>query len=170
MIGINVVSPNDHQCLENLEQYKILHTKSEPIFDRLAATAAKMLNVPLAMVNFVDNQKLWGMAEQGRNLNDDSETVLSISSIAVQKESITKFERLTENPGLILNPMVLGELGLQFFASAVITTNEGLSVGTVCIIDDKSRSFGSIDQKKLDWIASMITVEMNKRIAVNAVA
>lgn len=168
MIGINVISPNDHQCLENLEHYKILHTKPEPIFDRLAATAAKMLDVPLAMVNFVDNQKVWGLA--GQEINTNYDTAVNISSIAIQKESITKFERLTENPGLILNPMVLGELGLQFFASAAITTNEGLSVGTVCIIDDKSRCFSSIDQKKLDWIASMITVEMNKRIAVNAVA
>lgn len=170
MIGINVISPNEHHCLENLEQYKILHTRSEPIFDRLAATAAKMLNVPLAMVNFVDNQKVWGLAGQERNTNHDSDPVVNISSIALQKEYIAKFERITENPGLILNPMVLGELGLQFFASAAITTNEGLSVGTVCIIDDKSRCFNSIDQKKLDWIASMITVEMNKRIAVNAVA
>jgi len=170
MIGINAISPNDRQCVENLKQYKILHTKSERIFDRLAVTTARMLNVPLVMINFVDNQKVWGLAGQERVSDIDSDPVISISSIAIQKESAVKFETITKNPGLILNPMVLGELGLQFFASAAITTNGGLNVGTVCVVDSKSRAFSSIDQRKLDEIASRITTEMNKRTAVHASA
>lgn len=169
MIGINVISPNDRQCVESLKQYKILHTKSERIFDRLAVKTARMLNVPLVMINFVDNQKVWELAEQEGISDIDSDSEISISSIAIQKDSIAKFETITKNPGLILNPMFLGELGLKFFASAAITTNGGLNVGTVCVVDSKSRDFSSIDRKKLDEIASRITTEMNKRILGNAV-
>ncbi|WP_448633116.1 hypothetical protein [Pedobacter panaciterrae] len=66
--------------------------------------------------------------------------------------------------------MMLGELGIQFFASAVITTKGGLNVGSICIVDSQHRDFSSTEQKKLDWIASMVTAEMDKRIAVYEVA
>lgn len=168
MIGINVISPNDHQCAEILGQYEILQTKSEPIFDQLVATAANMLDVPLAMINFVDNPKVWGLS--GKEEIPDIDPLISISSIAVQKDSLTKFETIIKTPALILNPMILGEYGLKFFASAAITTTGGLNVGTVCVADSRSKSFKSSDQNKLNWIASLVTIEMNKRIAVHEVA
>lgn len=168
MIGINVVSPNDHQYVENLEQYEILHTKSEPIFDQLVATAAKMLDVPLAMINFVDNQKVWRLSAQEEN--PDIDPTLNLSSIAVKKDNLAEFETIIKTPALILNPMIVGEFGLKFFASAPIVTTGGLNVGTVCIVDSKSKSFKSRDQNKLNWIASLITIEMNKRVAVHEVA
>ena len=170
MIGISVISPNEYPCLENLEQYKILHTKPEPVFDKLAAISARMSNVPLAMINFVDNYKVWGMSEQSESADPDTDQTNNICSIAIQNDSLVKFETITKNPGLILNPMTLGELGLHFFASAVITTKGGLNVGTVCIADSQYRDFNSTDQKKLDWIASMVAAEMDKRLAVHAVA
>jgi hypothetical protein len=170
MIGINVISPNEYPCLENLEQYKILHTKSEPVFDKLVAITAKMLNVPLAMINFVDSHKVWGVSEQLVPSDTDTDQLSKICSIAARKDSLLKFETITKSPGLILNPMILGELGLQFFASAAITTKEGLNVGTICIVDSQYREFSPTEQKKLDWVASMVTKEMNKRLAVYAVA
>lgn len=170
MIGINVISPNEYPCLENLEQYKILHTKPEPVFDKLVAVSAKMLNVPLAMINFVDNYKVWGMSEQSESADLDPDQANNICSIAIQNDSLVKFETITKKPGLILNPMMLGELGIQFFASAVITTKGGLNVGSICIVDSQHRDFSSTEQKKLDWIASMVTAEMDKRIAVYEVA
>jgi hypothetical protein len=170
MIGINVISPNEYPCLENLEQYKILNTKPEPVFDKLVATAAKMLNVSLAMINFVGSYKVWGLSEQSVSSDMITDQANNICSIAIQKDSLVKFETITKNPGLILNPMTLGEHGLQFFASAAITTKGGLNVGAVCIVDSQYRDFNSTEQKKLDWIASMVTAEMDKRLAVHAVA
>lgn len=170
MTGINVISPNERPCLENLEQYKILRPKSEPVFDKLVATAAKSLSVPLAMINFLDDHKVWGLPEQSESDDINTDQANNICSIAIQKDSLVGFENITKEPGLILNPMILGELGIQFFASAAITTSAGLNVGTVCIADSHHRDFNETEQEKLDWIASMVTVEMNKRLEVNAVA
>jgi len=170
MIGIKVISPNEHNCLENLEQYEILNAKADIVFDKLVAIMVKMWDVPLGMINFIDNPAVWGTTEQLENSVAYTSKDRNICSIAIQKDSIVKFEELTKNPGLILNPMVLGEHGLNFFASAPIITNSGLNVGTLCIAGDQRKDFNSVEQEKLEFIATMVTNEMNKRMAVNAVA
>lgn len=170
MIGIKVISPNEHNCLENLEQYEILNAKTDLVFDKLVAMMVKMWNVPLGIINFIDNPAVWGTAEQLENSVAYTSKDRNICSIAIQKDRIVKFEELTKNPGLILNPIVLGEHGLNFFASAPIITSSGLHVGTLCIASDQWKDFNSVEQEKLEFIATMVTNEMNRRMAVNAVA
>ncbi|WP_449440210.1 hypothetical protein [Pedobacter steynii] len=40
----------------------------------------------------------------------------------------------------------------------------------MCIAGDQWKDFNSVEQEKLEFIATMVTNEMNKRMAVNAVA
>jgi len=70
--GRNIIPQNEEARLENLKKYKILYTKSEPIFDQLAAVAATMLKVPLAMINFVDKDHVWTKADQRGDSGNES--------------------------------------------------------------------------------------------------
>jgi GAF domain-containing protein len=65
---------------------------------------------------------------------------------------------------LLSNPLIAGEHGLRFYAAAPIATKEGFNIGVVCIIDRKPRSFGAEDQAKLESIARMVELEIEKRV------
>lgn len=163
----SVIIPSDEDArLENLKKYKILYTKTEPIFDQLAAITATMLNTPIAMINFVDKDKVWTKASQHGETGLEIEREKSLCSLAILNESVTVFEDVIENPCLISNPLVAGEFGLRFYAAASITTSEGFRVGAVCVVDSKSRIFTEDDKRKLEMIAGMVRNEMNKRVGV----
>jgi GAF domain-containing protein len=153
--------------LENLKKYKILYTKSEPVFDQLAAFTATMLNAPIALINFVDQDSVWMKAGQPAQplpaFEGRSET--SLCALAIINESVMAFESFAKQPGLMSNALIAGESGLQFYAAVPITTDEGFNVGTVCIVDKKRRQFLPHEQKQLEWVAVMVRKEMNKRIA-----
>lgn len=162
----SILIPTDEDArLENLKKYKILYTKTEPIFDQLAALTATMMNAPIAMINFVDRDKVWTKADQNGQMGETDREV-SLCSLAILNGSVTVFEDLIQDPCLISNPLIAGESGLRFYAAAAITTNEGFRVGAVCIVDKKPRIFKEEDRKKLELIALMVRREMNKRIGI----
>ena len=162
--GRNIIPQDEEERLENLKKYKILYTKSEPIFDQLAAVAATMLKVPMAMINFVDKDHVWTKADQLGDSGHEVERGTSLCSLAILKGEVTVFEDALAEPCLMSNPLVAGEFGLRFYAAVPITTVEGFNIGAVCIVDKKTRTFSAEDRKKLEWVAKMVQVEIDKRI------
>ena len=167
MIGIDIIAPNEMERIENLNKYSIIYTKSEPVFDQLAAIAATLLNIPVAMVNFIDRTDVW----TGQTLADHrAEIHSSLCSLAILKGSERDFADISEELCLISNPVLAGEYGMKFYAAAPITTDGGFTVGNVVVLDKETRSFGQLEQQKLAWVAEMVRLEMKKRIAFNACA
>lgn len=163
--GRDIIPQNEQERLDNLKKYDILYTRSEPIFDQLAAVAATMLQVPLAMINFVDKDNVWTKSNQQGEAGNDVERGTSLCSLAILKDEITIFEDILLEPCLISNPIIAGEFGLRFYAAVPIATTEGFNIGVVCVLDKKPRKFTVDDQKKLEWIARMIELEIQKRVA-----
>ncbi|MNL01155.1 hypothetical protein D3C87_1216160 [compost metagenome] len=152
--------------LENLKRYKILYAKTESVFDQLAAFTATMLNAPIAIINFVDRESVWVKADESSQPTAGLfEEESNLCSLAIINESAFAFEGFAERPQLMSNALIAGEAGLQFYAAAAITTDEGFNVGSVCIVDKKRREFLPHEQEQLEWVASMVRREMNKKIA-----
>ncbi|TCD03959.1 GAF domain-containing protein [Pedobacter psychroterrae] len=164
MICMDMIPQNEEDRLQNLKKYKILYTKSEPIFDQLAAITVTMLNTPIAMINFVDRHKVWTKANQIGESGLEIDRQSCLCSLAILNESVTVFEDITKELYLNSNPLLAGEFGLKFYAAAPIVTKEGFNIGSVCIMDKIARTFSVSEQKKLTWVASMVSVEMHKRI------
>ncbi len=164
MIGMDIIALDERAREENLRNYKVLFTKPEPIFDQLAAITATMLNAPLAMINFIDRSSIWNNQNEGQA---EIESSMSMCSLAVLKGQEEHFQNAAKQLFLISNPLIAAEYGLKFYAAAPITTDEGFHVGTVCIVDRKTRNFGPEEQRKLECVASMVRLEMNKRTALN---
>ena len=164
MIGMDMIPPNEEDRLQNLKKYKILYTKSEPIFDQLAAITVTMLNTPIAMINFVDRHKVWTKANQIGEAGLEIDRQSCLCSLTILNERVIVFEDITKELHVNSNFLLAGDFGLKFYAAAPIVTNEGFNIGSVCIMDKIARTFSVSEQKKLTWVAAMVSMEMHKRI------
>lgn len=160
---MDIIPQNEAERLENLKKYKILYTRTEPIFDQLAAVAATVLKVPVAMINFVDQDKVWTKANQEGENGQEVPRGTSLCSLAILNDEVTVFENALEEPCLIANPLVAGSFGLRFYAAAPIRSPEGFNLGAICVVDKKARKFTEKEQQKLEWVAAMIEKEVGKR-------
>lgn len=152
--------------LENLKKYKIVYSKTESVFDQLAAFTATMLNTPIALINFIDRANVWANVEKNRTHNTSvHESESSLYAMAISNENAGAFKQFADSPELMSNALIAGESGLKFYAAAPITNNEGVRIGTVCILDKKYRPFSAYEQEQLDWVATMVAKEMNKKTA-----
>lgn len=104
--GRNIIPDNEEERLENLKKYNILNSQSEPAFDELAILTAKEFDVPLAMVNFVDKDRVWTKTKHGVQSHDEVERGTSLCSLAILSDCVTVFENTLFEPQLISNPLV----------------------------------------------------------------
>ncbi len=154
---------NEKARLEALRKFEILDTPPDGTFDHIVKVTAQLLNVPIAIVSLVDEDRIWFKSKVGLDvvqINRDSG--LCASAIFSNDDYI--IENATVDPRCLANPLVAGEFGLQFYAAAPLTTKDGFNLGTLCIIDKKPRKLSAQDYEILKQLAVVVMDQMELRL------
>ena len=130
--------------LEALRAYDILDTEREQAFDDLAALTADICDAPIAVINLIADDRQWFKAEVGLGVR---ETPLETSFC---NHAILEADRLvipdtTQDQRFCENPLVAVADGIRFYAGVLLKTDEGLPLGTLCVLDTKPRPDGLTD-------------------------
>ena len=56
---------DDAHRLAHVRRYEILDTPPEVAFDRITALAADLFNAPIAIISFLDRDRLWFKSHHG---------------------------------------------------------------------------------------------------------
>ncbi|MCJ8155109.1 ATP-binding protein [Chryseobacterium sp. SSA4.19] len=162
--GINIVPENDAARLDALKRYRITDTPSEESFDGIARLSAKIFDVPISLLSLVDAESVFFKANIGMGKATRANRGKSLCALAILDEKVTVFEDALKEPCLLANPNVTGDLGLRFYAGAPLVTHDGFLIGTLCIIDRKSRIFSDADRTILESLAktAMDQIELRR--------
>lgn len=151
--------------LDHKKRYKVLGTSSSRIMDELASYTACIFDTQIAVINFVDQHDIWPKKVQLIDRLSGLEKETNVCSFAIINESVDSFEESGTAPALLTNALMAAEFGMRFYAVAPIKTEEGVQMGSVCILDQQRREFLPHDQERLAWVAGMIEKRMSKREA-----
>jgi len=86
-----------------LDDYGILDSPQEERFDRIARLAARLLDAPMAQVNFVDHDRVWVKACHGGEMREARRDE-SFCQYAVLRPSAMVVEDASADPLLSANP------------------------------------------------------------------
>ena len=151
--------------LKALNRYEILDTPAEGNFDRITLLASRVFNVPIAIISLVDEDRIWFKSSHGLTVNQIGRDP-GLCASAILSDEVYLIEDARNDPRSLANPLVSGELGLQFYAAAPLQTHDGFNLGTFCIIDKKKRYINSEQQIMLRQIAEIVMHELELRLAV----
>ena len=150
--------------LSALHRYEILDTPADGNFDRITSLAAKVFNVPIAIVSLVDEDRIWFKSHHGLDISQIDKSP-GLCASAILSDDIYLIEDARQDPRSLANPLVTGEFGLQFYAAAPLKTHDGYNLGTLCIIDQRQRYINSEQQILLRQMAEIVMSEMELRLA-----
>jgi len=168
--GMNIIPENDQERIEVLKRYKILNTPPEHTFDNVAKLATQIFQVPIALVSLVNADEVFFKANIGMGKIRSTDRGKSLCSLAILHPEVTVFEDATKEACLLANPLVAGEFGLKFYAGAPLITHDGFMIGTVCIVDKKTRLFTAQDSAILKGLSTIVMDEIEMRLsAINEV-
>ena len=152
--------------LQILKSYLILDADREEAFERITGICSRVFQVPIALVSLVDLGRQWFMSNRG--LGDVRETP--------RKHAFCAHAILSKGHSLIVpdatldfrfrnNPLVTGPPHIRFYAGFPLISPEGYKLGTLCIIDNKTRMDGLTpdEQATMRDLADMVVKEMVDR-------
>lgn len=152
----------EERRLAALRKYELLDTPADGSFDDLTALAAKVFNVPIAIISLVDEDRIWFKSHHGLEIAQiDRHPGLCAS--AILSDDIYLVEDAKNDPRCLANPLVAGEFGLQFYAAAPLQAADG-NIGTFCILDKRQRYINSDQQAMLKQMARIVMKEIDLRL------
>ncbi len=152
------------QRLAAIQRYQILDTPPDGAFDRVTAIAARLFQVPIALVTIVDHDRIWFKSRYGLDIPQIKREPGLCASAMLQDEVYAITDALRD-PRTLTNSLVRGEFGLRFYAAAPLITQEGYRLGTLCVIDQKPRSITPDEKQTLQDLAAIVMDQMELRLA-----
>ena len=162
---------HDRARLAAVEATGMLDTPAEAVFDDLARLAARLLNMPLAFVTFVDDRRSYWKATIGTGI--DSSDVHSRQNPVW--ESFCQYIVASDAPVVVtdaatdgmtrLNPSV-ETMGVRAWAGFPVRDPEGHVLGSFCVVDTTPRTFSDADLEVLASLALAASREVALRHSV----
>ena len=157
------MAPNETDRLAEVRQVRILDTPPDGAFDRITALAARAFSVPIAIVRIVDYDRIWFKSHPGLDVVEiGRDAGLCASAILQDKPWVVEDARV--DPRALANPLVVGELGVQFYAGIPLQTASGHNLGTLCVLDYVPRAATPAQMETLNDLAALVIGELELRL------
>jgi two-component system cell cycle sensor histidine kinase/response regulator CckA len=156
---------DEKQRIEALRRYAILDTAPELRFDRITSLAARLFDVPMAVVSLVDEHRQWFKSRVGVERHQTARDI-SFCTHAIRGDQVMVVPDAVQDPRFASSPLVTGEPGIRFYAGAPLITSDGFRLGTLCVQDRLPRdSFAPADAANLADLAALVVDELEFRLA-----
>ncbi len=129
------IPENETERLAFLHRYKVLDTPPEAAFDRITRLAARLFEMPIALISLVDESRAWFKSCVGFGASEvlRAATLCSFAVLADEPLIITDTQK---DDRFACNPFVQSEPGVRFYAGAPLISQDGFSLGMLCVLDE----------------------------------
>jgi PAS domain S-box-containing protein len=153
---------NDARRLAALRRYDILDTGPEEAFDEVTRTAARLFEVPIALVSLDDGYRHWFKSHTGWEQTEIAPEI-SFCSHALLTREIMEVPNATLDARFSSNPLVAGAPGVRFYAGAPLVTPDGFPVGTLCLVDIRPKLLTPRERDLLRFMGNQVVALLELR-------
>jgi CheY-like chemotaxis protein len=140
--------------------------------DRITDLAATHFDVEIASINLITKHSqeflaCYGPAEDWKSVDREN----SICTFTILEDAgVMTVEDVTEDPRFSSRSESLVELGIRSYMGASLVTPAGLVIGTLCVYDDRVRSFSAAEEDYLRDLAAtaMDLIHVHARVTTAA--
>ncbi len=160
------VPENEEARLQQLTALQVLDTPNEPFFDSMAARLARVFEVPITFIAFIDGEREWFKSQIGLPeeiaATRSAPRALSICAHTVAINELLVVEDIARDKRFANNPLLKGR-GLRFYAGMPLRINK-FPIGSICLLDTKPRRFSEESRRLLHVMADEVTEELERRL------
>ena len=154
--------PDEAGRLAALQSYGVLDTPAEKDFDDLVDLAAHLCGTPIALVSLVDKDRQWFKAAYGLSATETPRDI-SFCGHTILKSEMLVVPDATRDERFADNPLVMGELGVRFYAGAPLMSPEGQALGALCVMDRQPRELTKVQKHALSVLSHHVMAQLELR-------
>ena len=147
----------------NLETCK----SSEPIdsmyeFNDTLSFVSEICEVPCVFITFLDSKNQLNISKIGFEFLTIPENILSYNQNIIEQGAFFTISDLKKDLKRQSEKSNLSEFDFDFFAGIPILNDENLVIGTICILDIKSKELSAVQLKTLEYSAKQIKFKLEQ--------
>jgi PAS domain S-box-containing protein len=150
---------NESQRLAALYGLRLLDSPPDERFDRITRLAARLLNVPMAMVTLIDRDRQYNLSHHGFGIKEHARDS-SFCAHAIHDRQPLVVPDAQADGRFADNPFVMGDPHVRFYAGEPLTAPDGSIVGTLCVFDQQPRVPSVEDMQVLHDLAQLAQMEL----------
>ncbi len=157
--------------LAAIQALNLVDSPAEEVFDRLTRLASRLIPAPVSLVSIVDAERqffksLVGLKEPWASLRQTPLTHSFCQHVVVSGEPLI-VEDAREHP-LVHDNLAIPDLGVISYLGMPLTTKQGVTLGSFCVIDTVARSWSEDDIETVRELARSVMTEIELRNEVHA--
>lgn len=156
------LADDEQRRLESLRALGVLDTGAETRFDSLTRQASENLDVPVALVSLVDEDRQWFKSRVGITVPETPRD-LAICAHAILQNDVFQVPDAIADERFADNPLVVDDPHLRFYAGMPLTLSDGTKAGTLCVLDYRPRLLNEDQLAELRRLADLVTAELERR-------
>lgn len=130
---------HEEERIKLLESYSILDTLEEEEYDNLTMIASQLCGTPIALISFVDEERQWFKSHRGLDISETSRDYSFCAHAINDPKNVFIIPDARNDIRFHDNPIVSGQPNVIFYAGVPLTNENGLPLGTICVLDNKPK-------------------------------
>jgi len=149
--------------MAGVRRHDVLDPPPDRAFDAITAIAARLLDVPVAVLSVVDEDRIWCKSRHGIDLHDVGRDPGLATAILQQAPWVVTDAQ--KDAGVLADPRATGELGFRFYAGVPLTMADGRNLGALCVMDEQPRRITEAEVATLVDLAAVVVDELELRVS-----
>ena len=124
---------NESSRLESLRSFRILGTPGEQVFDDFAHLAALICDAPVAVIGFIDEQRVWFKARIGLELDEIPRDDSFCAHAILQSDVLIVQDPPSDER--FMSSFLVKQIGIRFYAGIPLVTDDAHPLGMLAVMD-----------------------------------
>lgn len=155
---------NDPSRLAQLRRFLILDSSAERAFDDITRLLSTHLEMPIAIVNFLDADRDWFKSCFGLPHTESPAVTSFCEAFFNTTDDVIVVEDTTSDPRFAEHPLVVGAPFIRCYAAARLAI-DGHTLGTLCAYDVQPRKISTDQVRQLQMLAGAAVELIRQRAA-----
>lgn len=149
-------APEELSRLEELTSYSILDTLPDSDYDNITAIASEICNTPISLISLINTERQWFKSHHGLEISETPKEYSFCAHAIREPDRLFVVPDARRDNRFLDNPLVTGDPYIVFYAGVPLVTENGLPLGTLCVIDKRPRRLTESQKKSLQALSNQV--------------
>ena len=142
--------------LEALKSYNILDSLPEKDYDNLTEIASQICNTEISLISLVDVDRQWFKSHFGLPVSETPRAYSFCAHAIHDLDNILIVNDARNDERFYDNPLVLDDPNIVFYAGVPLAGEDGMPLGTLCVIDSNPKELTTGQINALKALANQV--------------